>query len=222
MSYNVKKIECDSKGTRYGIFIDTVMLHVEYRRTRATEIVEDLQRGKVLAEIITPDIARAEQRKCKKLLEDEGRKTSRLALELYNVKKLIPSKEEKKPLNIISELVDSNSDTSSKPPTKLMLKYDMNRIEGLELSALIEEVKSKGFRYSKELSNYIIRNKLKQKYPNISGVVKMEKSGEQWNFSGGFPKRIYGIICSELNLSDQGTTAKAVGFKSFKEIDGLF
>ncbi|EGR4144188.1 hypothetical protein CGT92_17955 [Vibrio metoecus] len=103
-----------------------------------------------------------------------------------------------------------------------MLTYSMNKTEASELAALISEVKTKGFKYSKELSNYIIKNQLKRKYPNISGVVKMEKSGEQWDFSGGFPKKIYGIVCSELGLSDQGTTAKAVGFKSFKDMGELF
>ena len=35
-------------------------------------------------------------------------------------------------------------------------------------------------------------------------------------------KNIYGIVCSELGLSDQGTKAKAVGFKSFKDMGELF
>ncbi|MCD9477084.1 hypothetical protein C0W42_22395 [Photobacterium kishitanii] len=103
-----------------------------------------------------------------------------------------------------------------------MSVHHMNKTEASELVALIQEVKSKGFKYSKELSSYIMKNQLKRKYPHISGVVKMEKSGEQWDFSGGFPKKIYGIVCKELGLSDQGTTAKAVGFTSFKEMGGLF
>lgn len=103
-----------------------------------------------------------------------------------------------------------------------MRRHNMNKTVASELTALISEVETKGFKYSKELSNYITDNQLKNKYPNISGVVKMEKAGEQWDFSGGFPKKIYGIVCSELGLSDQGTTAKAVGFKSFKDMGNLF
>lgn len=226
MSYKVRKFESEDKGTHYGIFINDLMIHYEYSRGRARDIVEELGQGKILAEIIIPDIERVEQRKFKKILDEERKKTSELTLELYKIKKQIRSKIAVKPIKVESVFIKEPSSVVSnidKDKTRqFMLRYNMDELEARELSALISEVKGKDFEYSKELSRYIIKNQLKRKYPNISGVVKMEKSGEQWDFSGGFPKRIYGIVCSELDLSDQGTTAKAVGFTSFKEMEDLF
>jgi len=189
------------------------------------KIVEELQQGTLLSDTIAVDIVREEQSKFEKLLDEERTKTSELARKLAevskNASKLKPPASMKiksvvsvsaKPVpSIVPEVIKSKE-------SLFMLTHNMNKKEESELLALISEVKSKGFKYSKELSSYILKNQLKRKYPNISGVVKMEKSGEQWNFSGGFPKKIYGIVCSELGLSDQGTTAKAVGFKSFKDM----
>ncbi|MGG6420046.1 hypothetical protein [Vibrio cholerae] len=229
MLYKVKKLQNDDKGTHYGIFMNESLIHYVFSRGRAVEIVEELQQGAMLVEVITADIAREEQRKLEKLLEVERAKASELAVKLFEANKKI--------FQLSSSMVEKTKNIESlfkKPPplvvpevpedkeSLFMLTYSMNKTEASELVALISEVKTKGFKYSKELSNYIIKNQLKRKYPNISGVVKMEKSGEQWDFSGGFPKKIYGIVCSELGLSDQGTTAKAVGFKSFKDMGELF
>ncbi len=229
MSYRVRKLECEDKGTYYGIFINELMIHYEYRRGRASDIVEELEQSKVLSEIITPDIARVEQRKFKKILDEERKKTNDLTLELYKAKRQISPEIAVKSVKVEPIFITaaassavSNTNTNKDNIRQFMLKYNMDELQARELSALISEMTGKGFKYSKELSRYIIKNQLKQKYPNISGVVKMEKSGEQWDFSGGFPKRVYGIVCSELDLSDQGTTAKAVGFTSFKEMDDLF
>ncbi|WP_318492188.1 hypothetical protein [Photobacterium leiognathi] len=222
MSYKVKKLQDDEKGTHYGIFTDELLIHYVFSRGRALEIVEKLQKGAVLVEVISIDIRREEQRKFKKLLDAEQQKSSVLDIKLIEANKKISK---------LTSIASVNEQSIS-VPTKLtslggkellfMSRHKMNQIEASELVALISEVKAKGFEYSKELSNYIIKNQLKNKYRNISGVVKMEKSGEQWDFSGGFPKKIYSIVCSELGLSDQGTTAKAVGFKSFKDMGELF
>ena len=84
------------------------------------------------------------------------------------------------------------------------------------MESLILEVRNKGFKFSKELSNYIINNQLQEKYPNISGIVKMKKDSKEWDFYGGFSKKIYRILCDNLDLSDQETKAKAISFKPFK------
>lgn len=117
---------------------------------------------------------------------------------------------------------EADSLTSYRNINNLMVSYDLNDVHAAELNNLIIEMRSKKFKFSQQLSKYIIKNNLKKKYPNISGVVKMEKNGEQWDFPGGFPKKIYSIVCSELDLTDQGTSAKAVGFTPFKELGNLF
>ena len=88
----------------------------------------------------------------------------------------------------------------------------------IEFELLVAEVTPLGFVTSKELSSYIVKNKLYEKYGNISGILRMEKSGIKWDFKGGFSKKIYARLCSRLGLNDEGTSAKATDFKSFKEL----
>ncbi len=91
-------------------------------------------------------------------------------------------------------------------------------IEDNEFKKLIAEMSSLGFTHSQQVSLYIMRNRLGYKYKNISGVVKMQKEGNTWNFKGGFSTLIYAQICSELNLDNQGSRARVVGFNSFKKL----
>lgn len=229
MQYKVKKLQNDEKGTHYGIFINDYLIHYVFSHGRALKIGEELQQGAILVEVIRTDIAREEQRTFEKSLDVERAKARELAVKLFEANKKISQQS-----SFIDLKTKNTESLFIKPPplvlpkasedkeSLFMLKYNMNIIEASELVALISEVKTKGFKYSKELSNYITKNQLKRQYPNISGVVKMANSGEQWDFSGGFPSKIYRIICCELGLSSQGTTAKAVGFKSFKDMGELF
>lgn len=77
------------------------------------------------------------------------------------------------------------------------------------------------FTHSKQLSAYIVKYKLGYRYPNISGIVRMEESGTEWDFQGGFPPDTYKIICKELNLYNQGTSARSVKFTPFKDINQI-
>lgn len=97
----------------------------------------------------------------------------------------------------------------------LAQKYNLAKIESDELSKLLIDMESLKFLFSKDLSEYIVKYKLGYKYPNISGIVRMRESNTEWDFRGGFPPRIYAIICEELKLSDQGSNAKPIAFKSF-------
>jgi hypothetical protein len=87
-----------------------------------------------------------------------------------------------------------------------------------EFELLVAEMQSKGFTQSAQVSNYIVMNRLGDKYQNISGVLEMTKGGPTWNFNGGFPPRIYAKLCDRLNLGNRGTDAKVVGFTSYKDI----
>lgn len=91
-------------------------------------------------------------------------------------------------------------------------------IKEAEFKRLVEEMRPLGFAESKDVSRYIMDNRLGMKYPNISGVVKMARGADKWDFYGGFPPDIYARLCEELSLDDQGTLARAVGFDSFNEL----
>lgn len=90
--------------------------------------------------------------------------------------------------------------------------------EEKEFQQLVEELKPKGFTHSKQVSTYIVKNRLGEKYKHISGIVRMEQAGTSWNFIGGFPPKIYAKLCSELGLDNQGSSAKPVDFKPFKDL----
>ena len=75
-----------------------------------------------------------------------------------------------------------------------------------------------GFRKSHQVSDYIIKNKLGDKYQNISGVLEMENSTSSWKFNGGFPPRIYAKLCERLNLGNKETDSRVTGFTSFKDL----
>jgi len=92
-------------------------------------------------------------------------------------------------------------------------------IEDNEFQQLIAEIKPLAFTHSSQVSSYIMRNKLGLKYKHISGVVTMEKDGNTWDFKGGFPPKIYAKICSALDLDNNGSYAKVVGFNSFNKLD---
>ena len=98
---------------------------------------------------------------------------------------------------------------------RIAQEHGLSKLKADELHRLLLEVRPLNFRCSKELSQYIVDNQLGYKYPNISGIVRMEESGAQWDFHGGFPTDTYRIICEELSLTNQGTGARAVGFTSF-------
>jgi cold shock CspA family protein len=87
-----------------------------------------------------------------------------------------------------------------------------------ELYRLLKELRPLGFTHSSDLSRHIRRYQLGYRYPTISGIVTMEDGGTAWEFTGGFPPGIYTIICQELGLENQRTSARAIHFKSFQDI----
>lgn len=106
----------------------------------------------------------------------------------------------------------------AKRKKQLEAQRNQEKIEEKEFEQLVAEMKPLGITESREVSFYIMNNRLGDKYRNISGVVRMEQDGTSWNFNGGFPPDIYSRLCQELGLSNQGTRARAVGFKAFKDL----
>ena len=107
---------------------------------------------------------------------------------------------------------------ATKCKSELAEEHNLTTTEADELYNLLEKVRPLKFARSKQLSDYIVRNSLGYKYPNIAGIVRMEDGGTEWNFNGGFPPKIYAIICDELALGNQGTRARVVGFESYKQM----
>lgn len=101
---------------------------------------------------------------------------------------------------------------------RIAKKHCLEKIKADELHQLVTEMCPLGFTHSKQLSNYIVRHQLGYRYPSISGIVIMEDGGTEWEFPGGFPPDIYKMICIELDLANQGTSARPVGFTPFKDI----
>lgn len=97
-------------------------------------------------------------------------------------------------------------------------REELDYTELEELYLLIKEVKAQGFQRSADLSYYIRKNQLGFKYPNISGEITMQSAGDRWKFKGGFPSNIYRIVCSILGLSNNGSHARVVGFKSYSSM----
>lgn len=89
-----------------------------------------------------------------------------------------------------------------------------------EFQALVEEMRPLGFTKSAQVSKYIIERQLWNKYSNISGILIMERDGDQWPFVGGFPPEIYARLCEALGLGNEGTSAKPVNFVSFSDLQG--
>ena len=92
------------------------------------------------------------------------------------------------------------------------------KAEEEEFRQLVAELSVLGFTHSKQVSAYIVRQKLGYKYQHISGVLQMGMGGDVWNFNGGFPPKIYARLCSELGLGNQGSGAKPLSFTAYKDI----
>jgi cold shock CspA family protein len=94
----------------------------------------------------------------------------------------------------------------------------LKKVEADELEQLLAKMRPLNFKRSKQLSKYIVEHQLGYRYPNISGIVRMESEGTEWDFHGGFPPDIYKIICIELKLDNQRTIARPIGFIPFKDV----
>lgn len=102
--------------------------------------------------------------------------------------------------------------------SRLARKYRLTNAAAEEFHQLLVEMRPLEFKRSNQLSHYIMRNNLGLKYKNISGILRMEHGGEEWDFHGGFSPGIYRIICQELKLGNQGTQTRTVKFTPFKDI----
>jgi len=122
-------------------------------------------------------------------------------------------------LSLERDKLEKEQEAQQKIKESKLQKLKVNqKIKEKEFKKLVAEMKPLGITKSQEISLYIKKNRLGYKYKNISGIVKMEQDGNFWNFKEGFPEDIYAKLCKELGLSNQGTSARAVDFKPFKDL----
>jgi len=117
-----------------------------------------------------------------------------------------------------NELINEKKRIVSKRREEREAQPKQEEIEENEFSQLVAEMAPLGLTHSTQVSSYIVKNKLGLKYKNISGIVKMKQEGTEWNFKGGFPPNIYARLCEALDLQNNGTSARVVGFTSFKDL----
>ena len=103
---------------------------------------------------------------------------------------------------------------------QLAAEFHRSQIEEKEFDELVAELKPLRLTHSSHVSNYIKRNKLGNKYRYISGILHMEKDGENWAYSGGIQPKFYARLCDELGLSNKGSGAVPISFEPFDSIKG--
>lgn len=213
MTFKVQRREDKNKGTIYGVFHKELLIHNEYSRSAADQIVDQLKSGTLLSDILSKKIEYQSNFKLNEQISIEKEKSENLSHKVHilqlqiNEFKQCVTKPEHLDHQILYDII------------RIMSDYELECTHAIEFHELVIEVKNKRFTYSIQLSKYIVQSNLQNKYPNISGVVKMQDADREWNLDGGFPRKIFALVCQELNLKDQGSNAKAVGFTPFKELN---
>jgi len=206
-------------GTHYGIYLDDFLIHYEFSRTASEKIVSKITSGMSLYEVLYEQIS-------KEYIRQNSREVAQLQAQIISQRNHI-DKLEKTVVKLEATIESkdllckgsSNSlDLNESEDERFKYKYSMSSTEANELKRLLKNMEALGFTKSSDLSKYITDNKLGEQYPNISGIVLMQDGGEEWDFEGGFPRKIYRIICEELNLQSNHTSAQAIGFKPFNDI----
>lgn len=119
----------------------------------------------------------------------------------------------------LKELEARLADEEEKRQRQRDAKKIQEQLEDNEFQELVAEMRQFCFTHSSQVSQYIVTNRLGYKYRNISGVLQMELNGTIWNFKGGFPTKIYAMLCEELGLSNNGSRAKVRDFESFARLE---
>lgn len=109
--------------------------------------------------------------------------------------------------------------TDALSPEILKEQYHLTNNEAHELSDLLKFFKDKNFTHSAQLSDFIVKNNLADRFPNLTGVGLFKKGSDEWNLKGTISPSVYRIICSYLNLQgkDSGSTIhKFTNYESMK------
>lgn len=87
-----------------------------------------------------------------------------------------------------------------------------------ELELLVREVKQQRFTQSHEISKYIVKNRLGDKYRHLSGVLEMENDERSWGFDGGVSPKYYAQLCEKLELDNKNTRSWVSKFTPYKDL----
>lgn len=85
-----------------------------------------------------------------------------------------------------------------------MVKFrnDATKEEIKEFECLVAECRELGFTTSKQVSEYIMKNKLGEKYKHISADLHLQAGGASWVFQGGILPEYYKKLCTELGIAN--------------------
>lgn len=89
-----------------------------------------------------------------------------------------------------------------------------------EINDLVSFFKPMGFTKSSQVSNYIRLHRLGYRYPNISGFLKLQRDGDEWEMEGAIAPRYFAEICERLGLV-HSKNAEPLSYESYKE-RGIF
>ncbi|MBQ8706733.1 MAG: hypothetical protein IJ523_01435 [Succinivibrionaceae bacterium] len=84
-----------------------------------------------------------------------------------------------------------------------------------EYQSLLDELRPLGFRFSYQVSKYIVSNHLEQRYGRISGILRMRNMVGAWEFVGGIAPGYYRRLCRDLGLKSKNSFSWVTGFRSF-------
>lgn len=87
-----------------------------------------------------------------------------------------------------------------------------------ELCCIIYYFKQKKFKFSRELSNYIVENNLKTLFPLLTGILEMKNEKKSYIYKGALHPDIYTTVCERLGLEGQKSTSKPGKFTSYSSM----
>jgi hypothetical protein len=88
-----------------------------------------------------------------------------------------------------------------------------------QFQQLLAEAKPLGYKYSAQLSQWIVRTRAGLKYGLLSGVGKFTDGQDSWKFRGTISPYWYHRVCEELGLSSKKTQSELIEYESFKSLN---
>lgn len=138
---------------------------------------------------------------------------------LKNERNILEQEEQQKRIERQREIQAENDRLMAIRKKEIQKRKELEEIQECEFEQLVNEVQGFGFTHSNQVSNYIKRNRLGNKYRHLAGVLEMSRGSDTWDFVGGIDPKFYARLCSTLNLSSQNSGATPTNFKSFNDLN---
>lgn len=136
---------------------------------------------------------------------------------VFNDKQILELKNKRESLR--QEKINEQNQLWQNIVQKSQQEIQFKEIQEREFKQLVDEVQSFGFTHSNQVSDYITKNRLGNKYRHLAGVLEMSRGSDAWDFVGGIDPKFYARLCSALNLSSQNSGATPTNFKSFNDLN---